>query len=77
MEARREDSFPSLRNEKQMGGGDEPPPISLADRSPLTIGRWLLCGLAVNLGFEDLVGGANSHLDLLGLGFGLLSKVYL
>jgi hypothetical protein len=36
----------------------------------------VLCGLAVNLGFEGLV-GVNSHLDLLGLGFGILRKVYL
>jgi len=76
MEARREDSFPSLRDDKQMGGADKPPPISLADHSPLTTGRWFLCDLAENLGFEDLV-GANSHLDLFGLGFGLLGKVNL
>jgi hypothetical protein len=76
MEARREDSFPSLQDDKQLGGGDEPPPSSLADRSPLTIGRWFLCDPAVTFGFEGLV-GANSHFDLLGLGFGLLTKVYL
>src|ERR1035438_9470546 len=40
------------------------------------IGRWFLCDLAENLGFEGLV-RANSHLDLLGLGFGLLGKVNL
>jgi hypothetical protein len=76
MEARREDSFSSLRDDKEMGEGDKPPPISLADHSPLVIGRWFLCDLAENLGFEGLV-RANSHLDLLGLGFRLLGKVNL
>src|SRR6266852_1517430 len=35
---------------------------------------WVLCGLAVNLGFEGLL-AANIHLDLLGLGFGLLGEL--
>src|SRR5437016_1116790 len=34
----------------------------------------LLCGLAVNLGFEGLL-AANTNLDLLGLGFGFLCEV--
>src|SRR5712691_13391501 len=34
---------------------------------------WVLCGLAMNLGFEGLL-AANIHLDLLGLGFGLLGQ---
>ena len=65
---------PTPANVPMMGGGDKPPPISLTDHSPLTIGRWFLCDLAENLGFEDLV-AANIHLDLLGLGFGLLNEV--
>src|SRR6202451_4332468 len=53
-----------------MGADSQPTPISLAS---LANG---LRGLAGSLGFEGLL-AANVHLDLLGLGFGLLGKVNL
>src|SRR4029077_17015599 len=51
------------------GRRDQPPPILIT--KPV-----VLCGLAVNLGFDDLL-AANIHFDLLGLGFGLLGEANL
>jgi hypothetical protein len=48
-----------------MGGHCPPPPISLLANG--------LRGLAMDLGFDGLL-AANIHLDLLGLGFGLLGQ---
>src|ERR1700693_1579019 len=52
-----------------MGADIQPPPLSL---NYLVVLR----RLAGSLGFEGLL-AANSHLDLLGLGFGLFGKVNL
>jgi hypothetical protein len=52
-----------------MGGEISRPPCFL-----LSAKDWLLCDLAVGLGFEDLL-AADIDLDLLGLSFGLLGKV--
>ena len=59
---------PIHSGDKTNGRLDTPPPISLT--------VYWLGGLAVNFGFKDLL-AANIHLDLLGLGFGLLSKANL
>src|ERR1017187_10471581 len=49
-----------------------PPTLSLTIRHPQR--GWFLRALALRLGFEGLV-AAHINLNLLGLGFGLLSKV--
>ena len=78
MQARREDSFPSPRYDKQIGGGDSLTPSSLANLFAVDDLALVLCGLAVKLIFEGLV-SANSHLDhAWKLGFGAsYAKVYL
>ena len=52
---------------------DDPPPISFITIRHRQLG-WFLCGLAMHLGFEGFL-AADIHLDLLGLGFGLLNEV--
>src|SRR6266851_8976956 len=59
-----------------MGRRRMPPPISLTDKSQHRSKPLVLRGLARSLHFEGLF-AANIHLDLLGLGFGLLGKVNL
>jgi hypothetical protein len=59
---------PLARDDKEIGRRNKPPPISLPANG--------LRGLAVNLGFDGLL-TPNVHLDLLGLGFGLLRKINL
>src|SRR6266699_4852135 len=59
-----------------MGRRRMPPPISLTDKSQQRSKPLVLRGLARSFHFKGLL-AANIHLDLLGLGFGLLGKVNL